>query len=248
MSGELRKTEVKMSAINSAHESPKIDAPDISWQGVLKFVTHGRQTLEYVVSLGWRPGARYTNLRDIRDVTFANHGFLDIHWKEYDFHRHLDAAASSRPLITVARDVERHRDLDSVLIEAEKLSRHASLIVIVPKDPKLAGCLNTAIPGMYLLGYSVPTRYGATPIAPARFTRPVHLLGGRPDTQRRLAAEMPVVSFDCNRFTLDAQYGDYFDGDTFRPHPRGGYTRCLKDSIRNIDRLWTGYMPSYAIV
>jgi catechol 2,3-dioxygenase-like lactoylglutathione lyase family enzyme len=71
--------------------------------------------------------------------------------------------------------------------------------------------------------------------------RPVHLLGGRPDVQRRLAELMPVVSMDCNRFTLDAAYGDYFDGETFRPHPVGGYDRCLRDSIKNINKLWRGY-------
>lgn len=221
--------------------------PQITWPGVLKFVAHGKQTLESVVEMGWRPGARYTNLRDIRNVSFAGHGFLDIHWKKYDFNRHLDAAALSLPLITVARDVERHRDLDAVLKEAEHLSQYATLVVIVPKDPKLSKCLSTAIPQHYLLGYSVPSRYGSTPIEPIEFRRPVHLLGGRPDTQRRLAAQMPVVSLDCNRFTLDAQFGDYFDGDTFRPHPRGGYQTCLRDSIRNIDKLWRGYSPVYDI-
>ena len=53
--------------------------------------------------------------------------------------------------------------------------------------------------------------------------RPVHLLGGRPDVQRRLAELMPVFSIDTNRFTLDAAFGDYFDGEMFRPHPIGGY-------------------------
>jgi hypothetical protein len=218
----------------------------IEWQGVLKFVAHGRQTLEAVIEHGWRPGARYTNLRDIRHVAFAGQGFLDIHWKRYDFERHLEAAAASKPFITVARDVEKRGDLKGVLREADELARHAHIVVIVPKDPLLANCLNTAIPAKYLLGYSVPTRYGATPIPPDKFRRPVHLLGGRPDTQRRLAAAMPVVSLDCNRFTLDAEYGDYFDGDKFRPHPEGGYARCIRDSMTNIDRLWHGYQPMYS--
>jgi hypothetical protein len=52
---------------------------------------------------------------------------------------------------------------------------------------------------------------------------------------------MDVVSFDCNRFTLDAQFGDYFDGRAFRPHPRGGYEACIRASIRNINKLWRSY-------
>ncbi len=53
---------------------------------------------------------------------------------------------------------------------------------------------NEAIPSSYLLGYSVPTKYGGAPIPLGYFTRPVYLLGGRPDVQRRLASEIPVVS------------------------------------------------------
>ena len=71
-----------------------------------------------------------------------------------------------------------------------------------------------------------------------KFSMPVHLLGGRPDVQLRLANELNVVSLDCNRFTLDAQYGDYFDGQKMRPHPVGGYDRCIKDSLRNINKCW----------
>jgi hypothetical protein len=76
---------------------------------------------------------------------------------------------------------------------------------------------------------------------PHVFKGRVHLLGGRPDVQRRLADAMNVVSVDCNRFTLDAAFGDYFDGEKFRPHPKGGYHRCLRDSILNINRLWETY-------
>ena len=215
----------------------------VTWSGVLKFVAHGRPTLTLILKHGWWPAARYTNIRDIRGLPFKGGGFLDIHWKRYDFGRHLEATAQLRPLITVARDVEQGRHLDSILKEAEELNRYTKIVVIVPKDPKLAKYLNTAIPSNYLLGFSVPTKYGATHISPKFFTRPVHLLGGRPDVQRHLASQMPVVSLDCNRFTLYAQFGDYFDGTIFRPHPKGGYRRCLKDSINNIEKLWQGYCP-----
>jgi len=57
---------------------------------------------------------------------------------------------------------------------------------------------------------------------------------------------MDVFSFDCNRFTLDAQFGDYFDGETFRPHPIGGYDRCIVDSVKNINRMWNSYKKGHA--
>jgi hypothetical protein len=166
---------------------------------------------------------------------------LDIDWKNYDFDQHLSAAKKTRPFMTVARDIENCEDLDLVLFQADQLSKYAKVVVVVPKDVSLSRTMEKLIPDKYIFGYSVPTRYGGTMIPPESFKRPVHLLGGRPDVQRSLADRMQVASFDCNRFTFDAAYGDYFDGEIFRPHPIGGYDRCLEDSIANINALWESY-------
>ncbi len=208
---------------------------------VFRFVAHGPRVQRIAGEHGWHPGARYTNLRDIRDTTFEGRGFLDIDWKRYSFKRHYAATRQARPLVTVARDVMTICQLPEVLREAEKLQQFSKYVVIVPKDPAFRDKLDLLIPEHYLLGYSVPTRYGGTTLSPSEFRRPVHLLGGRPDIQRALAARLPVFSLDCNRFTLDAAYGDYFDGERFRPHPVGGYDQCLRDSIININQLWAGY-------
>lgn len=206
---------------------------------ILKFVAHSKRVLEYAHEFGWLPGARYTNLRDVR--TFERLGFLDIDWKNYNFDQHLEATKATEPIMTVAKDIDMSTDLNEVIEQAYRLNEYAELVVIVPKDPKLAPHINDIIPDCFILGYSVPTRYGETSISPQYFKRPVHLLGGRPDTQRKLADLMPVVSIDCNRFTLDASFGDYFDGEIFRPHPVGGYDRCIIDSIKNITSLWDSY-------
>ncbi len=208
---------------------------------VLKFVAHSKRVIKIAMEYGWLPGARYTNLRDIKSFDFKNSGFLDIDWKNYNLDRHLDAVAEQKPKLTIARDVECIFQLDGILREAEKLARHSEYVAVVPKDPLLNGRIAELIPKEYILGYSVPTKYGGTMVDIASFDRPVHLLGGRPDIQRRLADQMNVFSLDCNRFTYDAQFGDYFDGDTFRPHPVGGYERCIIDSITNISKLWIGY-------
>jgi hypothetical protein len=206
---------------------------------VFKFVAHSATVGKIASRQGWLPGARYTNLRDVR--RFDRVGFLDIDWKNYQFLAHLKAVRATRPAMTVARDLLRTRDLNRVLDEAQELGEYAGLVVVVPKAPRLAERLD-AIPNVFVLGFSVPTRYGATPLPTSAFrNRPVHLLGGRPDVQRRLGDDLHVVSMDCNRFTLDAAFGDYFDGETFRPHPRGGYHRCLRESVRNINALWDDY-------
>lgn len=210
---------------------------------VVKFVAHSGLVLKLASRRGWLTGARYTNLRDVR--RHGPLGFLDVDWKHYDFDRHIEAARATRPLMTVARDIEHRSQLETVLKQARALAKHASFVVVVPKDPSLAGRLDRAIPPQYLLGYSVPTRYGATSIPVEAFGgRPVHLLGGRPDTQRALADRMNVVSIDGNRFTLDACFGDFFDGVRFRPHPQGGYKRCLSASLKHIDSLWASYKVS----
>jgi hypothetical protein len=188
---------------------------------------------------GWLPGARYTNLRDVRN--FPRVGFLDINWQDYSFSRHLEAAKATRPLLTVAQDVFKIGALSRILDQAEELLEYADRVLIVPKDTALAHRIEDLVPPKFDFGYSVPTRYGGTPIPPNKFRRAVHLLGGRPDVQRALANRMNVVSIDCNRFTLDAAFGDHFDGQTFRPHPEGGYDKCITSSLKNINRLWKTY-------
>ncbi len=208
---------------------------------ILKFVAHSKKAIGIAKEQGWLPAARYTNMRDVKTFDFRGIGFLDIDWKNYNFEKHLKIAEKYQPRLTMARDIECIFQLDSILKEAESLSKFSTQIAVVPKDPKLNGRLTELIPKEFILGYSVPTRYGGTEVTIESFDRPIHLLGGRPDTQRALANDLIVYSMDCNRFTYDARFGDYFDGETFRPHPVGGYENCLKDSIKNINALWNDY-------
>lgn len=208
---------------------------------VQKFVAHSKRVLIHAKRYGWLPAARYTNLRDVLD--FDRLGFLDIDWKDYCFKRHLSAAKATSPIVTVARDITNRRQLVRIIDQAYELLMYAERVIIVPKSRSLEPELEVLIPADFQLGFSVPTTYGGTKISPRAFSRPVHLLGGRPDTQRRLADQMQVVSFDCNRFTYDAKFGDYFDGEIFRPHPTGGYDRCVCDSLANINKLWQNYAP-----
>src|SRR5437016_5653052 len=102
---------------------------------VLKFVTHSRRVINIAKRFGWLPGARYTNLRDIRHCDQV--GFLDIDWKDYDFGKHLTAVKVCSPLMTVARDLENRRQLTRVLDQAFQLLEYCPRVIIVPKDLRL---------------------------------------------------------------------------------------------------------------
>lgn len=210
----------------------------------LRFICHSKTAIDIALRYGWKAGARYTNLRDVKHLPRVE--FIDIEWRDYDFNRHLSVVRSVEPCFTVAQDIVKSSMFGRVMDQAHELARYACNVIIVPKATKLGPMLDELVPRTFLLGYSVPTQYGGTRIAPRHFKRGVHLLGGRPDAQRRLANQMQVVSADGNRFTLDAGFGDYFDGERFRPHPVGGYRRCLTDSVRRINKLWNDY-PSYPI-
>lgn len=203
----------------------------------LKFAAHSKLVQDITTAYGWLPAARYTNLRDVR--SYDQLGFLDIDWKNYSFEAHLKAAQKTRPHITIARDVIQLSDLRVILEEADSLLEFCERVAIVPKDGHFNKCrLADLIPPRFMLAYSVPSRYGGTSVRPEIFDRDTHLLGGSPARQLELAHKLPVYSLDCNRFTIDAKFGDCFDGARFVNARHLGYRECLRRSVVAINDAW----------
>ena len=208
----------------------------------IRIMSHSRNATSIAEQHGWLPGARYTNMRDVRKCNRI--GLVDVDWRKYDYERHLSTVKDVRPLLTVARDIENKRDFGRTIKEAEKLAQYAKFVIIVPKVKGIVRRLRNIVGSKFIVGYSVPTTYGETTVSVNEFEdMPIHLLGGRPDVQRRLGDTVNVVSLDSNRLTLDAKYGDYFDGETFRPHPVGGLDLCIEDSIKKVNFIWNDYEP-----
>lgn len=208
---------------------------------LIKCINYSKRVSKHAIRQGWLPGARYTNLRDIKE--FDKIGLIDIDWKNYDFNAHLDAVKLVKPILTVARDIEDITELEDIIKQAYILNEYAKYVIIVPKDIRLIGHINELIPEQFILGYSVPTKYGGTKIPISEFrNRPVHLLGGRPNIQLELAKQLNVFSMDCNSFTIDAAFGKYFDGKSFKKHPNGGYDNCINETINNINNSWNNYI------
>src|SRR5580704_5915170 len=98
----------------------------------IKFIAHSFRAANIALRHGWLPGARYTNLRDVK--RFDRLGFLDIDWKRYDFRRHVAAAKSTRPMITVAQDILDVQDIAQIVDQASELALYCDQVIVVPKD------------------------------------------------------------------------------------------------------------------
>jgi len=113
-----------------------------------------------------------------------------------------------------AAEIE-YYSLEQILDWAEELSQYAENVIVIPKYAEAI----EKIPAKYVLGYSVPTSHGGTPLPIEMFQgRRVHLLGGSWKKQLSYMAALgdDVVSFDNNYIQLQANFGGfvYPDGET----------------------------------
>jgi hypothetical protein len=154
--------------------------------------------------------------------------FVDNEWHDYDHAVHVDCVKRWKPKYCTTRDVMTQEQCDKAGVEfypieqilewAEELSEHAENVMLIPKYP----CLDR-IPEKYMLGYSVPTSYGGTPLPSEMFKgRRVHLLGGSWKAQRKYLALLgdSVVSIDFNHCSRIAQYGQVVMGDGSQTYVR----------------------------
>jgi hypothetical protein len=150
--------------------------------------------------------------------------FVDNDYFHYDHAKHLEVVRRFRPKYCTVRDVMTEQQclageityypLEQVLDWAAELAEYAENVIVIPKYD----CLDQ-IPDRYMLGYSVPTSHGGTPLPVELFRgRRVHLLGGSWRAQLAHMAQLgdDVVSVDNNYIALIARYGQFVtpDGET----------------------------------
>jgi hypothetical protein len=180
------------------------------------------------ICYGWWHGVQsLTRQRAPRLCPHANQhprhhvAFLDCDYAQYDHAHHLATCQALRPKYVTVRDIMTEQQcsvanipywpLDAILAWAAELAPYADQVILIPKYD----CLD-ALPPQYILGYSVPTSHGGTPLPLAAFTgRQVHLLGGSWKQQLTLLEQYGdlVVSADNNYILLQAQYGGYVLSD-----------------------------------
>ena len=162
--------------------------------------------------------------------------FVDNDYFNYNHEKHLDYVRRWRPKYATVRDVMtpeqcqesgiEHYSLEQVLAWAAELAQYAENVIVIPKYDCLA-----QIPDCYMLGYSVPTSHGGTPLPVEAFKgRRVHLLGGSWKAQLAHMAVLgdDVVSMDNNYQGNIAQMGGAVLPDgTRKDLPEYGIDTCI---------------------
>ena len=110
-----------------------------------------------------------------------------------------------RPTLATVLDLETEGQYDEVMSWAEQASQFCEYPVVIPKVEGITRRIPRKINGkVIVLGYSVPTGHGSTPVSPQEFHgRWVHLLGGSPHRQMILYGEMRTC---CDIFSADGNY------------------------------------------
>lgn len=175
----------------------------------LIYCAAGNQRLaETAIRYGFTYGAQ------LPATTYAPVQFVDQNWKNPDRAKYMAALAQHKPRLATVLDWERDDQFDEVMSWADEAAQYVTeAVIIIPKVFNAIHRLPKSIRGKQVrLGYSVPTKFGATSTPTWEFCGwPVHLLGGAPQIQLRLAQYMPVTSADGNYATkMSSRYGQFY--------------------------------------
>lgn len=150
--------------------------------------------------------------------------FIDNQYFEYNHEIHVACVKKFKPKYATTRDIMSERQceqmkipyysLEQILEHAAELEQYAENVILIPKYD----CIDQ-IPERYVLGYSVPSSHGSTPLPLELFRgRRVHLLGGSWKNQLGYLSFLgdDVVSIDNNYIHKISEFGQFVmpDGDT----------------------------------
>lgn len=147
--------------------------------------------------------------------------FIDNQYTEYDHQVHLNCVKQYRPKYATSRDIMTREQcrvagaayypLEQILDWAEEISQYAQNTIVIPKYD----CLDQ-IPSKFMLGYSIPTSHGGTPLPVQMFKgRRIHLLGGNWARQLNFLSELgnDVVSIDNNHCHHISRFAFYYNSE-----------------------------------
>ena len=176
------------------------------------------------VKSGWSYGVQSTKLTCGGARIWDTHRpiFVDNEFKDYDHDMHVRYVDYWKPKYATVRDLMTKEQcaeldvpyytIDETLRMAEDVkAAGAQHVILIPKYDCVAD-----LPDDYVMGFSVPTSYGGSPLPTEKFAgRDVHLLGGSPSLQIAYVDEFTqagatVVSLDNNYMLKVAKYGTFW--------------------------------------
>lgn len=194
--------------------------------------------MDIAIAVGFKRGAR------LPGTVYGPLYFADQDWKKPDREAYMKALAKHKPHMATVLDWEKEEQLDEVLSWAEEAAQYAEKVLIIPKVSWSGGQLPRNIGGkQVVLGFSVPTRYGGTPIPFWEFAGwPVHLLGGSPQRQmeywRYLTNLAEVISIDGNMANKMATRHCQFWTPGNARYAQNRYWPTLKEACG--EKMWEG--------
>lgn len=158
---------------------------------------------------GWLPGARSDDTLRGRNKHVIP-VMIDWNFTQPNWGRHMTYIKRHRPKYATAPDIYSPDDLSETRDRVAEIAEYADHVIVVPKANGIIDEIMTW--PKVILGYSVPTKYGATDVPVWEFAQhPVHLLGGGPKAQLDLSRFMNVISADCKAHFRAAGFGQYYD-------------------------------------
>ena len=193
---------------------------------------------QIAIDTGFRYGAQLPN------TVYHPPFFVDQKWRKPEREKYMSALQMHRPQIATVLDLETEGQLLEVLEWAEEAAAYAQTVVIIPKVQGIVAHLPRTIAGAEVrLGYSVPTSFAGTELPLWDFSGwPVHLLGGTPHAQMRIARYLNVQSADGNAAQRAAlSWGIEWRGGRWvhgKPYAEDVPYNVFADSCHNIMQAW----------
>lgn len=212
---------------------PKIGAPPPGITLVLSFANMAFWVVG--LEMGFKAGCENSAASVFRRLKLAVPaarkpiGFIDNPYKGYSHSKHLAVVSEFKPIFATTRDLmtkEQCQDagieffsIEEVLAQAEEIAAHTENVIIIPKYDCLDKIPETIGNARVVLGYSVKSSYGVTPLPIEVFNqRPTWLLGGSWRSQIECLDEIgnAVVGLDNNMVAKICWFGSYYkrNGDS----------------------------------
>jgi hypothetical protein len=193
-------------------------APD--WMEVLPFdviTTAGHEHMRIAYQYGFKTGGRLDNIDRLAEDGIPIH-FIDMDWHNPEFDRLVEACKKYKPEYVVGGDYTKHdpshpdSNIAKINERADILDQYAENVQVVPHGSNQV----EHVPEDMVVGYSVPTTYGAAEGELIDYHgRDIHLLGGAPAKQMKIIRDFDgdIVSIDGNAINKMANVANrYWSG------------------------------------